>query len=253
MLTASGLLSIGAALLAATVCSAAFTNGASPYFPPTNTVGHCMDPSVQNFSLYYEALEASPQMPAQLGALRVGIPFQVLVPFFNEPQYWPVWNHLFGTNYVTNYTPCAHFDNVSYTNPPPVQPPFPVGMTAPHWIDQHGLSIDGSTFAFGWIFQLRDANGQMIVFGRHTFAIRSYTDQSGVNASIVESFEKAAGTQLDTAVNQVAWTLALQESLADSVAGFQCLELVYVTNGYLGIADVQAACGPKGTLLRKRK
>jgi hypothetical protein len=232
-------------LVAISLLLLASLSAADFYFPPSNGVAQCTDPSVQNRTLYYDLLESSTQMPAQVVAMRVGVPFSTLVDFFNQPSYWPVWNHLFGTNFVTDYTPCAPFNNVTYTNPPPVVPPFPTGMTAPHWIDQHAYNGKKDEFAFGWIFQLVDPAKGMIIFGRHTFTIRKYVDQSGVDASTVESFEKAAGPQMDTKINQVAWTLALQESLLDGAKGFSCLELVYTAFGELNIQNVTAMCGPK--------
>ena len=82
----------------------------------------------------------------------------------------------------------------------------------------------------------------MLVFGRHTFTLRRFVDQSGLSASVVESWEKAAGPQLDTAVNRYAWTVALQESLLDAVNGFVCLERVFTSTGGLRIDDVISLC-----------
>jgi len=217
---------------------------ADPYFPPQNNVPACPDPSIHNTTLFYELLEESTQMPAQVGAQRVGVPFHQLVEFFNIPSAWILWNPLFKTNGVTNYSLCAPFDNVSYTNPPPVQPPFPSDLQAPHFIDQHGYDAAGKVFAFGWVFTLWSPTVGFLVFGRHTFTIREYIDQSGLDASTVESFEKAAGPQLDSHVNQVAWTIALQESLLDGSRGFVCLERVYATYGKLTLSLVQSMCDP---------
>ena len=210
------------------------------YFPAENGAPHCDDPKIQNRTLYYDELIASPQMPAQEVAIRVGVPFDVLVAFFNMPQYWTIWNHLFATNTVTNYTLCAPFNNVSYTNPPPVNPPFPATMTAPHYIDQHGYNFERNTFAFGWIFQLVN-EGEMLVFGRHTFTIRRNEDSPRLS-SIAESWEKAAGPQLAQPGNAAAWTIALQESLLDAVNGFVCLERVFVQTGSLEVANVNSTC-----------
>lgn len=233
-------------LLLATLASGVAGQGFRypPLFPPTNAVPHCADPTIQNRSLYYTLLEASTQMPAQVVSLRVGVPFFSLVEWFDQASEWTSWNHLFSQNGVTNYSLCAPFNNVSYTNAPPVSPPFPKGMTAPHFIDQHGFNSDMSEFAFGWGFQLLAEDGTQLVFGRHTFTIRPYVDESGVPASIVTHFEKAAGAQLDTKVNQRAWTKALQESLLDTVNGFVCLERVFVANGNLTADAVRAECHP---------
>lgn len=242
-MTPSGDYYSGMGIVLATFMFLVGTTDAYVVFPPMNNVPHCLDPDVQNFTLYYDMLTQSTQMPAQVGATRVGVPFSTLVSFFNQPQVWPIWNHLFKANFVTNYSLCSHFNNVSYTNPPPVVPPFPPTMTAPHWIDQHGFNIQGDSFAFGWIFQLR-VNAEMIVYGRHTFTIRRYVDESGVDASTMESFEKVAGPQLDTSVNVVAWTVALQESLLDSLSGFMCLERVYTQFGRLDLRLVHRVCDP---------
>jgi hypothetical protein len=214
-----------------------------PLFPASNDVAHCEDATLQNFDLYYTQLEASPQMPAQEVSLRVGIPFENLTTWFDRADLWTSWNHLFASNGVTNYSLCAPFNNVSYTNGPPVDPPFPADLQAPHFIDQHGFNKAGDQYAFGWNFQLT-TNGTMIVFGRHTFTLRPLVDQSGNKATIVSHWEKAAGSQLDTAVNQNAWTIALQESLLDTVNGFVCLERVFKKNGKLEAATVAAACHP---------
>jgi hypothetical protein len=232
---------MNAVLFVAIMATVMAVGAHAQFFPPENNISKCEDPSIQNKDLFYTQLEASTQMPAQVFALRVGVPFGTLSTFFNQPQYWTVWNHLFAYNYVTNYTLCAGFNNVSYTTAPQVDPPFPANLKGPHWIDQHGYNAKGDEFAFGWIFRLT-VDGDMIVFGRHTFTIRKYVDQSGVDAAIVESFEKAAGKQLDSRVNQYAWTVALEESLIDSVKGFVCLERVYKATGTLEIDAVRAGC-----------
>src|SRR3989338_6235690 len=105
----------------------------------SNQVPACGDPRIHNVTLYYDMLAASPQMPAQEFALRVGVPFGTLVALFNQPPLWPTWNHLFGSVFFTDpgLPLCAPFDNVTYTNAPKVV--FPPGMTAPHFIDQHGF------------------------------------------------------------------------------------------------------------------
>jgi hypothetical protein len=225
-------------LRAMLACAVFVVVAAGREYPISNGVPHCEDSTVQNKTLYYDMLIASPQMPAQEVELRVGVPFAPLVAFFDQPQYWPIWNHLFGTNYVTDYSLCAPFDNVTYTNPPPVSPPFPKSMTAPHFIDQHGYNFLGDTFAFGWIFQLVN-QGEMLVYGRHTFTIRS---NDGGKSAIAQSWEKAAGPQLAEPGNGAAWTIALEESLLDAVNGFVCLERVYTQTGALTIADVKASC-----------
>jgi hypothetical protein len=225
------------ALTVVLVALAAVSVAARDY-PISNGVPHCEDPSVQNKTLFYDLLIDSRQMPAQEVQLRVGVPFSTLVAFFDQPQYWTVWNHLFATNFVTDYSLCAPFDNVTYTNPPPVNPPFPATMTAPHYIDQHGYDFLGTTFAFGWIFQLVN-QGEMLVFGRHTFTLRS--NDAGLS-SIAQSWEKAAGPQLQQPGNGLAWTIALQESLLDAVNGFVCLERVYTRTSGLALADVVATC-----------
>jgi len=212
-----------------------------PLFPASNTVPRCADPSLQDIHLYYTKLEASTQMPAQEVTLRVGVPFDNLTAFFNQSTLWTTWNRLFASNTVTNYTVCAPFNNVTYSNGPRVSPPFPANLQAPHFIDQHGYNADGTEFAFGWNFQLT-TGGVMIVFGRHTFTLRPLVDQSRVPASIVTHFEKAAGPQLETRVNQVAWTVALQESLLDTVNGFVCLERVWTSTGALDAAAVRETC-----------
>jgi hypothetical protein len=136
---------------------------------------------------------------------------------------------------------CDQFDAVGYSNPPNVT--FPVGMTAPHFIDQHGFSASGDTFAFGWVFQLLSASGDQLVFGRHTYTFTKFLDASGDDSTVVESFEKAAGPQLFDANNAYAWTVALQESLVDGFLGYVCLERVYKKTGALRSADVANTCG----------
>lgn len=234
---------VGAAFAAAALNTAAAGHH-HRYFPPHNDVPRCAAAGVANTTLYYDMLEASRQMPAQVVAVRVGVPFNTLAAFFDIPSAWPLWNHLFATNGVADYALCAHFDNVTYTNAPRVQPPFPSGMTAPHWIDQHGYNARGDVFAFGWIFQLNTAAGANLVYGRHTFTLRHYVDESGLNATVAESWEKAAGPQLDTHVNVDAWTVALQESRIDASNGFICLERVYTAHGALTVELVNATCNP---------
>jgi len=180
-------------------------------------------------------------MPAQVVSQRVGVPFAILVQFVStRVNDWSVWNPLFTFVNVSSTALCASFDNVGYSNAPKVT--FPPGMTAPHFIDRHGFSSDGRSFAVGWIFRLIDAAGNLLVFGRHTYTFVRYIDQSGVEATIVTSFEKAAGPQLNAPHNAYAWTVALQESLLDGVQGYVCLERVFAATGALKIADVTATC-----------
>jgi hypothetical protein len=211
---------------------------------PGDMVPACSDPSIHNVTLYYDMLAASTQMPAQEFGLRVGVPFDVLVALFNQPPLWPTWNHLFGSVYFTDPSLplCSPFDNVTYTNAPKVV--FPPGMTAPHFIDQHGFNVAGDQFAFGWVFKLLAADGSLIAYGRHTFHIARYVDESGVEASVMSSYEKVAGPQLDTPANAYAWTVAIEESLVDGFLGAVCLERVYQATNALNPADVKSTCTP---------
>lgn len=240
----AALLAVVAALALTT--AVAHAQDFSPLFPPTNSIGRCNASGIANDTMYYGDLLRSRQMPAQVGAARVGVPFAILVSFFDQAQNWPSWNSLFLSNGVTSYNLCDPFNAVAYSNAPRVFPPFPSNMTAPHFIDQHGFSDDGNTFAFGWIFQLLGDGtpSSLIVYGRHTFTLRRYVDESGTDSTLVESFEKVAGPQLDTQINRVAWTVAIQESLIDGVKGFSCLERVYVATGGLSLSAVQVTCDP---------
>ena len=58
-------------------------------------------------------------------------------------------------------------------------------------------------------------SGDELAFGRHTFTMVRYVDSSGKEATVVQSFEKAAGPQLNDKQNALAWTAALQESMLD--------------------------------------
>jgi hypothetical protein len=220
---------------------------ASAMFPlGDNGVPRCADPAVQDIPLYYDALVRSAQMPAQVVALQIGVPFAELVAYFDQPAEWPRWNHLFKTNTATNFALCAQIDEgISYTNTMPgLTPPLPKDVNIRHWVDQHGYNGAGDAFAFGWIFRMDEASGANIGYGRHTFTLRSYTDPSGRAATLVESWEKGAGPQVDTAVNQLAWTILLQQSRVDAQDGFVCLERVYVKHGKLTAGDVAAMCDP---------
>lgn len=210
------------------------------FFPPTALDSPQCSAPVNNRTLYYDLLEQSTQMPAQVAAQRVGVPFATLVAFVaGKVNSWPTWNPLFSFVNVSSTSLCAVFDNVGYTNAPKVN--FPPGMTAPHFIDRNGFSSTGA-FAIGWTFRLLDSNGGLLVFGRHTYTFTRLVDQSGVEATVVESFEKAAGPQLATRANAYAWTVALQESLLDGVQGFVCLERVFAKTGTLKLTDVVATC-----------
>lgn len=220
--------------------AAAQSNLNNTFFPPQALDAPQCTAAVNNRTLFYDVLEQSTQMPAQVSAQRVGVPWIKLVSFVSRNvNAWSTWNPLFTYVNVTSTTLCSVFDNVGYSNAPNVA--FPPGMTAPHFIDRNGFSSAGS-FAIGWTFRLLDANGGLLVFGRHTYTFTRFFDQSGVEATIVESFEKAAGPQLASAANAYAWTVALQESLLDGVQGFVCLERVYAKTGSLKLADVVSTC-----------
>jgi hypothetical protein len=220
---------------------------AAAFFYASNDVPRCAEAGVADTDLYYRQLERSPQMPAQAVALQVGVPFEALVAFFAQPSQWPRWNHLFKANtHAGNYSLCSRFDQgVAYTNTQPgLTPPFPKDMVVRHWIDQHGFDAHRTQYAFGWFFKLDTAAGDSLTFGRHTFTLRAYVDASGRRSTIVSSWEKAAGPQLDTTVNQLAWTICLEQSRSDAQDGFLCLERVYAKYGNLTAVDVAAMCDP---------
>jgi hypothetical protein len=211
----------------------------TPYFPPVNSVPKCTDPTVANSTRWYEDLVTSNQISAQVVTTRIGIPFDVLIPFFDQPLLWPLWHPLFSDVWATNYSLCAPFNGVNYTT---TSPPFPADTLAPHWLDQRGYDATNQTFAFGWFFQFT-SGGALLAYGRHTFTLSRFVDQSGMEATLVESFEKAAGPALDDEVMAFAWTEALQESMLDTANAFPCLERVYRRTAALDILTVAASCG----------
>ncbi len=58
--------------------------------------------------------------------------------------------------------------------------------------------------------------------------------------TLFKSYEKAAGSLV--ASYSLAWTVALQESLLDTLVGLSCLEQVYAKTGALNAQDVVVAC-----------
>jgi hypothetical protein len=166
----------------------------------TNTVplGSCFN-AVQD-----TALLASTDMPPMVGSTLVAVPFSVFWNFFSQAQYWTQWNPLFGTMQTTSFSLCGPLDAV-YTNPPMAV--FPSNFTGPHHIVQMGLSTDGKQGAYAWQFQLINANSEIFVYGRHTYTITDVGD----NTTQVDSFEKAAGSQVRQ--YSYGWTVALEESL----------------------------------------
>jgi len=176
----------------------------------------------------------SNDMPAQIVAQMVDIPFELFWSFFEQANLWTSWNYLFKSISTTDFFLCGPLDAV-YTNAPKL--PFPPGITGPHHIIQKGLSPDQTEAAYAWFFEIYTQNGTMITFGRHT-----YTLQESGNQTLFSSYERAAGSLVSE--YSFAWTVALQESLLDGVTGAVCLERVYEATGDLNPSAVLAMCSP---------
>jgi len=176
------------------------------------------------------ALMASKSIPAQIGHQHVAIPFDMFTDFFFQANLWPTWNPLFSNISTTQFDLCGPLD-ASYSNPPNCT--FPTSFTQPHHIVQ--MLVLNHEAAFAWQFELIDDDGNMFVFGRHTYTMEEWDD-----GTLVSSWEKAAGSQVDSC--QLGWSVALQESLLDGFSGVVCLERVYLETGKLDPDYVAQVC-----------
>lgn len=183
----------------------------------------------------FRLLNESSDMAASVGSMAVKIPYEVLFPFASTVKYWPSWNPLFVRVNVSELTLCGAFP-ADYTNAPKL--PFPAGITGPHQIVQ--LQQGATSGIMAWEFKILSSRGEVITFGRHQMRFEETTNESGAPATNFVSYEKAAGKLVRP--YELAWTVALQQSLIDTLIGLSCLEQVYLETGALNGDDVVAAC-----------
>eukprot|EP01006_Ploeotia_vitrea_P060042 TRINITY_DN75207_c0_g1_i1.p1 TRINITY_DN75207_c0_g1~~TRINITY_DN75207_c0_g1_i1.p1 ORF type:complete len:259 (-),score=21.02 TRINITY_DN75207_c0_g1_i1:198-902(-) len=187
---------------------------------------------------YFKMLNDSTDMPASLGDMYVKVPYNVLAPFAFEEKYWPSWNPLFIRVNVSKLTLCGKFP-ADYTNAPKV--PFPKGITGPHQIVQLHLGPNSSVVA--WNFQVYTKTGVEIAYGRHQMRFEEADGPSGPGFTLFKSYEKAAGSIVGgKPAYSLAWRIALQQSLIDTLIGLTCLEQVYFKTGALEPKEVAKAC-----------
>lgn len=200
-----------------------------------SSVPYCPDTSIYNASMD-QILIASPDMPAQIVQITAAIPLQTLWNYIQLGDFVS-WNPLFNSVQTTTFKLCGPLDAV-YSNGQFLNPILPANLNGPHYIIQYGCNSDMTQCAFGWWFNLIDQSGQTIVFGRHTFTFS--VDPSNKNSTTVQSYEKAAGPNVQA--NSIPWTNALQESLLDAVSGIVCLERLYQSSGSLDPQAVTNFC-----------
>lgn len=198
-------------------------------------VAYCPDPQIYNATMD-QLLMASPDMPAQVVTVNAAVPLSVLFGYISLGQFVS-WNPLFNSVQTTSFKLCGPLDAV-YSNGQFLSPILPPNLNGPHYIIQMGCDSAATQCAFGWWFNLIDASGQLITYGRHTFTFSQ--SASDKNVTVVQSYEKAAGPNV--AANSIPWTNALQESLIDAVLGIVCLERLYQSSGALNPSDVANFC-----------
>lgn len=184
----------------------------------------------------FRALNASTDMPASIGSMVVAVPFEVLYPVVSDVKLLPSWNPLFVRVNQSSISLCSPF-NADYSNAPKL--PFPAGITGPHQIVQLSNTSDGGLMA--WNFKIIAADGHTVLTrGRHQMRFEATTNEAGSSATRFVSYEKAAGALVKP--YRQAWTVALQQSLIDTLVGLSCLEQLYLDTGALEPAAVVSAC-----------
>eukprot|EP01006_Ploeotia_vitrea_P065909 TRINITY_DN94018_c0_g1_i1.p1 TRINITY_DN94018_c0_g1~~TRINITY_DN94018_c0_g1_i1.p1 ORF type:complete len:265 (-),score=118.43 TRINITY_DN94018_c0_g1_i1:91-885(-) len=225
-------------LVSVAVLAVLLTATSTAHGSPLSTAPHYLAPSPCDNITEFAMLNNSQDMPASIGDMLVKIPYDVLFPFASQVQYWTKWNPLFVRVNVSEITLCGAFP-ADYSNAPKL--PFPPHIVGPHQIVQ--LYQGDTAGIMAWEFKILDLDHdkEVITYGRHQMRFEHTTsERDGQNFTLFKSYEKAAGSLV--ASYPLAWTVALQQSLIDTLIGLSCLEQVYMATGSLEPQTVISAC-----------